>query len=143
MCSIQCCFNAVAQGHILDIGFSRQSCDNIESKFSIRNQRRSYRQQTTQTVFVRIALDIATPMVYIGRLLQRQFAHGISHCFSVELEDMRIRLIHFDAEIAHRIGVSLGKCSRNAARAHASIKDSNSTYLRIAKVMPIGIPFHI
>src|SRR5260370_39421210 len=82
-------------------------------------------------------------MIYIGCLLQRQFTHSISHCFSVELEYMRIGLIYFDAEIAHRIGVSLGKRCRNAARAHSSIKDSDPAYLRIAKVMPIGIPFHI
>ena len=57
---------------------------------------------------------------------------------------MRIGLIYLDAEIAHSSDISLSKGGGNAARARTPIaKDGDPTYLRIAKVMPIGVPFHL
>ena len=62
----------------------------------------------------------------------------------MELDDMRIGLIDFDTEIAHSSDIGFGKGGGNAASASIPVaKDCDPTYLRIAKVMAIGIPFHL
>ena len=82
-------------------------------------------------------------MVDISRLLNRQFADGICHFIFIKLNDVRIGLVNFDAKVAHRRNIGFRKGGWNATGVGTSItQDRHASYLRIAKIMSIGIPFH-